>query len=376
MKKRKKTKKLNRGTSKSQPFKENMPKFTEINPPFIESTVGSGLQNLVGNSLAAVNEFSKSLSLAMPNQELLRNYNDALNKHRSFFEQVNTLNEKVKLEVSSVKDFASNVLAPTSAAIADVGLITAEVNQLSGLGKINEPILFSAQELSGLCLDAIWVQEEFTLSRLKATKNLEDFNKIVTESAKPLRMITNGVSEIVRSFSAFPQTLDLPSLEIVRDSGFMPEDELINLQEKVDNFLQDIDPQLVECRKGCWGVFYAKGPDYIGQASSSMRRLVDKLLRIIASDEEVIKTDYFRASAGAKMDKEQPSRKARLYYATDYEGKRTKHLKRMVEGFLKAYDNLPAWDHEPIRNDDFVHGIFVVIEGHLLSLLSELRKNN
>lgn len=326
------------------------------------------------SNFKTVKELSKSLNIGMPTSKLLNGYNNVLDLQKSSFDQIESLNTKSKIEIGKINSIVLNIIAPTSAVITDIGLITNNANQLFKLGKINEDTLLSTQKLSGICLNTIQGQQKLTLEDIGTIKVAEHFNKFAIESIAPFQMITNGLSEAVRSFPTFPHAIDLPSLEIIRDSGSITEDEIVRFQKKLDSFLRDVNPELVEFRKGCWKTFYAKGPDYIGQADSSMRRLVDTLLQTLAPDKDVIKTNYFKTSPRAKTKNGRPTRKARLYYATSYEIKQTQHLKRLIEWFSNIYDNLPAWDHRPTKNDDFAHGIFIAIEGHILSLLSEQRK--
>lgn len=66
-----------------------------------------------------------------------------------------------------------------------------------------------------------------------------------------------------------------------------------------------------------------------------------------------------------------PTRQARVYYVAGYDDKKTSHTERLTKSFLESWDHLSAWDHEPVNEHGFVYGVFIIIEGHLLSLLSE-----
>lgn len=340
-----------------------------------ESFVMVDPSSVMSDSLRTLNEISKGLSIAMPNQELFNGYSSALKLQKSTIEEFGVLNEKFKGEIGYINNVASNILAPTSATIAGIGLATANAGQLFNLGKIGESDLLSVQKLSDLCLDTILPQQELTLSSFKA---IEDAGSLISrfpgDAAASLRMMTNGLDGVMRSIPAFPSTLDLPDLETIRKESFITKEELIEHQSKLDTLLQEVDVGLVEFRLGCWNTFHARGRDYIGQASSSMRRLVDKLLPLIAPDKEVIDTDYFKMSPMAKTGRGEPTRRARIYCATDYDKKRAEHLKRLATGLLSAYDNLAAWDHRPEKEHDFVYGSFITIEGYLLSLLSEFKR--
>lgn len=330
--------------------------------------------NLLWGSLASVNELSESLSIVMPNQELLNGYKGVLDLQKSAFEQIENLNGVFKEGAVNFDNIKANIVAPISATIAEIGLATANASQLFNFGKINEPTFLSMQKLSGLCLDAIQGQQGVALSGLQAIKDSENLNSFMTGSVASLQMITNGLDGMIRSVPTFPSMLDLPGLEIIRGKASITEEELSEHQRKLDEFLQEVDPELTEFRLGCWSTFRAKGRDYVGQASSSMRRLVTGVLIHIAPDDKVTNTDYFKNSPEAKTEKGEISWKARIFCATNYDKNKAKHLERLATGLLSAYGNLSAWDHDPLKLHDFVYGFFVAIEGYLLSLLSELKK--
>ena len=83
-------------------------------------------------------------------------------------------------------------------------------------------------------------------------------------------------------------------------------------------------------------------------------------------------TEFFNESTEAKDAKGKPTRRARVYHIVKFDKRKAEHLERLVKGFLEAYDNLSAWDHKPLKQDDFVYGVFILIEGYLISLLSEV----
>ena len=198
-----------------------------------------------------------------------------------------------------------------------------------------------------------------------------DFVKDETPS---LNMISSGLTEVVHSMPSFPYETDFPSLDLINKETLISESKTEEHQGKLDSILMKINPTLVKYRCGCWKVFNKKEDDYIGQSSSSMRRLVDTLIRNIAPNKEVAETEYFKENSSAKTKSGQPNRKAKIYYIIDYDKKKTKHLQRQAKGFLELYANLPASDHQPIEDDQFIHGVFITIEGCLLSLLSGWKK--
>jgi len=79
---------------------------------------------------------------------------------------------------------------------------------------------------------------------------------------------------------------------------------LSEYQRKLDELLQEVDPGLVEFRLGCWSAFRAKGYDYVGQASSSMRRLVTDVLVHIAPDDKVLIQIISKTPLKLKREKE------------------------------------------------------------------------
>lgn len=351
--------------------------FSKPNQPFFNSAMALNI-NLPGleNTLKTVNELSKGLSLAISNKSFLDNYNGALNLQNSIIGQAKTINEELNLRVGQINSISSQMIAPLSVGIAEAGVLAANTKQSFEFGKINESIFKSTELLSDLCINTLQEQQGIILSGLQAVKNIEDLNRLTIEAIPSLSMVSNGLGELMRTMPTFPYESDFPSLKTINEKILITDSELVEYQKKIDDILFKIDPELVNYRRGCWEAFNKKGADYIGQSSGSMRRLVDELLRIIAPDNDVIKTDYFKNNKNAKTDKGHPKRITKIYYVVNYDFNKAEHFKRLAKGFLESYDNLSAWDHNPQKDDDFVHGVFITIEGYLLSLLSEWQKRN
>ncbi len=327
----------------------------------------------INDSLKTVNELSKGLGLAIADKGLAENYNDILNLQNSAQEKVCAMKDQLNLGLEKM-DTVSRMTAPISAKIAEVGLLATNVKNYSEFNKINNPFLESTIKTSCLLIDTLKEQQTDIISGLEAIKTVSDLGNFVKDETPSLDMISSGLTEVVRSMPSFPYETDFPSLDLINKKTLISEPETEKHQEKLDSILMKIDPVLIEYRQGCWEVFNKKGKDYIGQSSSSMRRLVDNLIRNIAPNEEVVETEYFKKNSSAKTKSSLPSRKAKIYYIIDYDKKKTKHLQRQAKGFLELYDNLPASDHKPIEDDQFIHGVFITIEGCLLSLLSEWNK--
>ena len=363
------------------------------------------------NNARTINDFSTGLSFAIPDKEILCSYNIALESQRSTLDSIVQIGEKFKMEndkfVSVVNQTAfplastlvdiskdatrgfdsvleafkikndqltyliNTAVLPISNAVADIGLANANATKLFSLGSIDVKQFQLTQNISGLALETVrGYQDVFGETLTRITKSgLLKHNEIVESS---LSVVGCGISEVMQSLPVFPvySGIILPSLKVKKELSKYTSEEISNHQVELDKLLFEIDPELVELRKAVWETFNKKGKDYIGQASSSMRRLVDNLIRAMAPREEVVKTDYFNTDKEAKDNNENPTRRARCLYLVNWDESKAEHLRRVVTGFLEAYGNLSAWDHAPIKKHGFAHGTFITIEGYLISILS------
>ena len=267
--------------------------------------------------------------------------------------------------------FADTAL-PLSSTIAQIGYAGASAFNLLDTGYIDQNQFKISQDFSSLMLNTVQDQQFIFNSAIGLANHVEMPNYL-TDYMSSIQLVSSGVSEMVRSYPTYPSLLRdevLPDLVAPVNVIEVTSEDVSQYQSRLDEMLSSIDPELVEFRKAVWDTFNAKGRDYVGQSSSSMRRLVDNLLREIAPQKKVEETEFFKNSPLAKDKNSRPTRKARVYYVVDWDQNKAEHLERMVTGFLAAYDNLSAWDHTPLNEDGFVHGAFIAIEGQLISLLS------
>lgn len=319
-------------------------------------------ENLV-NGLFAVNDLSKGLNLSISTEGYLKDYKTVLDNNDSFLNSAISPSGNFIFNDKDLSKFAySN--APISSVIADIGLLNSNTNRLWEDGAISESQFLTTQKFSGLCVDIIGEQQKYYSIGASPTY----YTNFSDESNK---LVNYGLDTIVRSIPYYPTGLEIPSLDKIREIGEIKEVELFESQNKLDIFLEKIDPQLISFRKGCWDTFNRKDFDYIGQSSSSMRRLVEHLIRSLAPEIEVIETEFFKNSPKGKDKNGKPTRQAKIMFILK-KNNDSNHLERMVSGFLGAYDNLTAWDHIPLNEHNFVYGAFITIEGYLIQILSQL----
>jgi len=332
-----------------KPYSEkNLSDTASIDVPTIKSFGMSSLE-LPQNDIV-LGEIANALSVGITDKEIFAGYRGVLDLQNTVFSSIGTLQKEFVSTLDQINKMNSDFLAPINGAIVDIGLNIINANRFLSEGLIQKSNFIKLQELSSISLDTIKIQQDFLISGLEKVTSLE--NLISSQSISSIPMVVTGLDMATRAIQTFPSSIKLPTLDAVRDKYFLDIYEIDDEQEELDNILKRIDPELVEIRRGCWKTFRKKEPDYIRQASSSMRGLVDTILRAIAPQDL-------------------PSRKDKIYHITRYNAKKSEQLKRIVRGFLDAYDNLSAWDHKPIKNDQFVQGVFIIIEGGLISLLSE-----
>lgn len=326
----------------------------------------------VKNNLRSVGDYAAGLSFGLPNESIFSNYTKMVEEQRRALTSVLEIGENFKLEGGKITSILDNTLLPLNSAITEIGLIGVNASKLHSLGSIDLRQLQFSNKVSELAFDTIQGQQDIMNTGIDSIKS-SGVLKTINEISPALQIISGGISEMMRALPTYPTSADmvLPELEIAREDTEIDKSDISEHQTKLDALLEKINPDLVEFRKGAWEAFNGKGKDYIGQASSSMRRLVDTLLREIAPSEKVTKADFFKTSPKTKDDKNRPTRKARIMFAIKWDQNKSNHLERLTNGFLESYGNLSAWDHVPLKKDSFVHGALITIEGYLISILSE-----
>lgn len=328
----------------------------------------------IHNDLSVVHGYSAGLGYLM--SDSLKDYNSVLAVQRDAADSIyqtfqSPLFQDALGNVQRVTETYSELLTPLSTAIADIGASTVSLGKLGEVASFNQEYLGATTVFSSLALDSIREQQTI-IQNVFATQQVIDTTNFATLISPSIQTVGQGLSQMIQSLGGI-SVADIeviPELETVRDAAEFEEVELLAHQERLDVLLQAIDPVLVEYRRGAWTAFNTKGEDYIGQASSSMRRVIDNLLRILAPEKEVAESEYFKNGDGAKDKNKRPTRKAKVLFIVNWDDEKAEHLKRLTSGFLVAYDNLSAWDHVPLNKDGFVHGALIAIEGHLLSLLT------
>ncbi|MEK7151745.1 MAG: hypothetical protein AAB784_03490 [Patescibacteria group bacterium] len=325
----------------------------------------------VQDSVRAINNYAAGLSFAIPSENILGSYSNIIESQRSALSSALLIGERFQLGNERVLSFVDDAILPITSVMADIGLASANATKLYGIGSINIDQLNVTQNFSALALETIQTQQSIIHTSLASIENSGAL-RVASEIAPALQVVSSGVSQMLRSLPTFPidTEIRLPDLETAREATDITEEDISEHQTKLDDLLNEIDPNLVEFRRGVWQAFNTKGRDYIGHASSSMRRLVDSLLRELAPQEKVEETEFFKTSPKAKDEKGRPTRRARILYAINWDQNKAEHLNRLTNGFLEAYDNLSAWDHHPLNKDGFVHGALIAIEGHLISILT------
>lgn len=328
----------------------------------------------IENGIRAINDYSAGLSFSFKKEGVL-GYAGLIESQRKILTSALEVGENLKIEHEGMASFINTAIMPVSGAMADIGLVSANATRLLGAGELSMEQFKVSDLVSNLAIGAIEAQQSL-LKDSFTSLDITSFKNFANDVIPSLQTVSMGISEMVRSLPTFPSEIKvpLPDLEIAQEiAEVFEEKEISEHQERLDSLLSEIDPELVEFRKAAWDVFNSKGKDYIGQASSSMRRLVDSLLRCLAPEKEVVETDYFKNNPNAKDNKGRPNRKARLLYVLSWDQNKAEHLDRLTKGFLEAYGHLSAWDHVPLKEDGFVHGALITVEGHLISILS-LRK--
>jgi hypothetical protein len=341
---------------------------------------GSSIVNFVGslntleNNILSANELSLGLSHVMLDGNLATAYNRALDLQGDVMGRVTLLSKELQPKFEPMSALMGSVVAPLSGAIAEIGLVSANTHKLFELGTISKELAFETDKIATGLLAGINGQQSIFSASLHEIDKYGALNLSgITDTA---RMVSSGVVSMLGSLPSYSTELTVPSIDFIQERTRITKEDISKQQEKLDAMLRKINVDLVEYRLGCWHTLQQKGPDYLGQASSSMRRLIDNLLRELAPDKDVIKTSYFINSKTGGVGKDKngnPTRKARILFIVNFEDTHAEHLERLAEGIIKTYDSLSAWDHVPLKKELFMEGAFTQFEGHLISLLSETK---
>ncbi|WP_291122312.1 hypothetical protein [Flavobacterium sp. UBA6046] len=316
------------------------------------------------NHSIAVTGVSRTLSEGFATtSSLYPGYTNLLEQQDRFLIQTPQLNGLLGTNTSA---FVTNVISPLTGSIAEIGLASVNTGRLYETGALTVNNYKLAETVSSLCIESVKVAQS-ALTGMIGQISDTTFN---TGQIASNYFISNGANAMLQALPSYPTQASIPHLRIVEREIRQTEKAISEHQKKLDILLSKIDSELVEFRLACWEAFNKKGNDYVGQASSSMRRLVDKLFRVIAPAAEVEKTKYFQNSPKAKDSNGKPTREARVRYVANHDENKANHIERLTKSFIETWNHLSAWDHEPIDEDGFVYGVLISIEGHLISLLS------
>lgn len=347
-----------------------------MNPEFILSERAISDSELSRANLV-LGDIASALSVGMPDKGAFNEYRSILDTQNTILKSADEIRRTVIVptikRLESATDRINSILSPVSGAIVDLGLGMANASRLYEDGLLRKKSFLDLQKFSSVSFNAIKEQQGILSSSIGMVK--ENFKNLVFPGASSISMIATGLDVASRAIPTFPQETKFRALEFVREETLLDPEEISEAQKMLDEMLEKLGySELVEIRRGCWETFRRKNKDYIRQSSSSMRGLVDTFLRKIAPKEKVAGTEYFKDFEAKTKDKK-PTRKAKIYYIVNYDSKKALHLKRMANELDEVYQNIVAWDHEPLKNDRFVYGSFIAIEGCMIQILSEIRED-
>ncbi|MDO8507689.1 MAG: hypothetical protein Q7S53_03935 [bacterium] len=320
-------------------------------------------QIYVSSGIKAISDLNRSI---LPNisSPLYKGLRDSLSIQESLIQGLQRVGKDLTLSSNLMQETSKNLIVPLDRAISNLGGLA---DALEGT-----PYLRGVKLTSSL-VGSLEVQQSQILHGLKTISTKNDLTKFTNVINPGISLFSSGISKIVDSTSVFENTL------VKEEKSERAERPDSKEQQKLDEILNGINTKFVERRKACWETFSKKGNDYIGQSASSMRRLIDGLLRELAPREAVQQTEFYKKriqnyNEKTLEEKSKVTRKDRIYYILDYDKNERddifKRVIKVIESIVETLDHLNAWDHEPIDEDGFVCGVFITIEGQLLALLS------
>jgi len=82
--------------------------------------------------------------------------------------------------------------------------------------------------------------------------------------------------------------------------------------QKLDGLLRQLDPRLAQVREAAWQAFQQRATtDYVRQAASSMRELLDHLFSTFAPDNEVMGCSWWKPHSSSRQ---KPSKRDKLRF--------------------------------------------------------------
>jgi len=103
---------------------------------------------------------------------------------------------------------------------------------------------------------------------------------ILLEAIQSSKMLSLAYANTILSYRTLIEPISRIKIQISNEQSQLQE----KVEQDVEVLLAEVDPNFVTMRKGAWNAFNAKGPDYLRQSISSMRELLNHVLRSLSPE--------------------------------------------------------------------------------------------
>jgi len=130
--------------------------------------------------------------------------------------------------------------------------------------------------------------------------------------------------------------------------------------ETLDIHLAELNPDLVEIRKGSWLALASNRPDHLRQAATSQRELLRQVLELLVPN-----------SLLSDKNKQGPQIKMRAKIVLELEDRDAEFIDVCAKAVLSYYDELNKYTHHNEKHEESLRAIFHTGEGLLRFLLTK-----
>ena len=259
-------------------------------------------------------------------------------------------------------------------------------NQLAGLSDI---IKNSNIQVASAITNTITIQQLELIEKIQSSINFDGLFSHLTNLNKSYENLFSRQINLLKS-DLFPQAnfdvvtnIALPTSTVAfynasvrnlfdAETENFSEPIIINYEnnsgdETLDSYLEKLDPDFVEMRRGSWIALESKGPDYLRQSATSQRELLSQILELLAPNALL-----------PNENKQGPQIKARTKIALGIGDLDSEFIDACSKAVLAFYKELNKYTHSNEKHEEGLRAILQTGEGLIRFILAKVNsdKNN
>ena len=229
--------------------------------------------------------------------------------------------EQVKRELREI----TNTLDPFAKAAQDARLSLNNIQRAqAGLLDLHQREAFRSEPVARILSDTRLIVNSFSgyiHENEQLTNSLKQASAEVQKYTNNLSTAGLIVSNYIYAAHAAGQAYEPQKFQVYEPPSLQPIEKPApnsNVNENLlEDLLQEVDPILVEKRRGAWEAFYSTSSDRLSQATHSMREVIRLFLDNLAPEEKIKATSWYKPDKSAKSG---ITRKHRIRFALGGEG--------------------------------------------------------